>query len=170
MSCFPFLLKLFCFLLALGFVDVSDFHVLSCPVLPRAAPLSSRQNMRARLTKTSVISKQSRPQTRHRARRQRLKERDVGLRVEEMVSPTSATQQVNPKPNQYSRLTNETHFLRNSGLVDFEMWDPYTGNPDQGDISRDLTAEDSLAELRKWGLAHKPPAKNWWAEFGIVTC
>jgi len=94
----------------------------------------------------------------------------VGPRDEEMVSPTSATQQVNPKPNQYSRLTNETRLPRNSGLVDFEMWDPYTGNPDQGDISRDLTAEDSLAELRKWGLAHKPPAKNWWAEFGIVTC
>jgi len=56
-----------------------------------------------------------------------------------------------------------------SGLVDFEMWDPYTSKPDANDLSKDLSAEESLTELWKWGLAHKPPAKNWWAEFGIVT-
>ena len=59
----------------------------------------------------------------------------------------------------------------NSGLVDFEMWDPYpeSNKPDPNDPSKDPSAEESLTELRKWGLAHKPPAKNWWAEFGIVT-
>ena len=57
----------------------------------------------------------------------------------------------------------------NSGLVDFEMWDPYIEKADKRDLSKDLEAEESLTELRKWGLAHKPPAKNWWAEFGIVT-
>jgi hypothetical protein len=58
-----------------------------------------------------------------------------------------------------------------SGLVDFEMWDPYpeSNKPDPNDLSKDPSAEESLTELRKWGLAHKPPAKNWWAEFGIVT-
>jgi hypothetical protein len=57
------------------------------------------------------------------------------------------------------------------------MWDPYPEEElpkDQLDsstvvVSTDLEAEASLTELRKWGLAHKPPAKNWWAEFGIVT-
>jgi hypothetical protein len=51
------------------------------------------------------------------------------------------------------------------------MWDPYTGKePDPNDLSsKDLASEESITELRKWGLAHKPPAKNWWAEFGIVT-
>jgi hypothetical protein len=56
-----------------------------------------------------------------------------------------------------------------SGLVDFEMWDPYIKPPEPNDLPKDLSAEASLTELRKWGLAHKPPAKNWWAEFGIVT-
>jgi len=68
------------------------------------------------------------------------------------------------------------------------MWDPYTvedsikGKPilssSSSSSSKEAEAEteaeaekaESLAELRKWGLAHKPPAKNWWAEFGIVTC
>lgn len=50
-----------------------------------------------------------------------------------------------------------------SGLVDFEMWQPYAG--DMGD-----TAEERTEELQRWGLAHRPPAKNWWAEFGIKTC
>jgi hypothetical protein len=54
------------------------------------------------------------------------------------------------------------------------MWDPYPEeelSDHQRDLSipTDLEAEASLTELRKWGLAHKPPAKNWWAEFGIVT-
>jgi len=51
------------------------------------------------------------------------------------------------------------------------MWDPYTKNPEPDDLPKDLSAEEEelLIELRKWGLAHKPPAKNWWAEFGIVT-
>lgn len=48
------------------------------------------------------------------------------------------------------------HFC--SGLVDFELWHPYSG-----------IEGDSTQELQKWGLAHKPPAKNWWAEFGIHT-
>ena len=50
-----------------------------------------------------------------------------------------------------------------SGLVDFEMWQPYTG--DAGD-----SVEERTEELQRWGLAHRPPAKNWWAEFGIKTC
>jgi hypothetical protein len=58
---------------------------------------------------------------------------------------------------------------KTSGLVDFELWDPYPSKPDANDLSKNPSAEESLTELRKWGLAHKPPAKNWWAEFGIVT-
>jgi hypothetical protein len=63
-----------------------------------------------------------------------------------------------------------TDISKHSGLVDFEMWDPYTGEkPEDKDLIKNLSAEEPLTELRKWGLAHKPPAKNWWAEFGIVT-
>lgn len=50
-----------------------------------------------------------------------------------------------------------------SGLVDFEMWQPYTGDIDD-------SVEERTEELQRWGLAHRPPAKNWWAEFGIKTC
>lgn len=35
-------------------------------------------------------------------------------------------------------------------LVDFELWSPYSG-----------LAGDETEELQKWGLAHRPPAKNW---------
>lgn len=52
-----------------------------------------------------------------------------------------------------------------SGLVDFEMWQPYTG-----DASEDSAEQQRTEELQRWGLAHRPPAKNWWAEFGIKTC
>jgi hypothetical protein len=70
------------------------------------------------------------------------------------IQLTTTSQLTSPKP---------------SGLVDFELWDPYTEKPEDNDLAKDLSAEESLTELRKWGLAHKPPAKNWWAEFGIVT-
>ena len=81
----------------------------------------------------------------------------MGSRDEEMVSFLSLQIKHNRANN------------NNSGLVDFEMWDPYIEKADQRDLSKDLESEESLTELRKWGLAHKPPAKNWWAEFGIVT-
>jgi hypothetical protein len=110
----------------------------------------------------SLWVKQNGPQTRHRARRQRPEERHVGSGDEEMVS--LAHPSIHP-PISAFQLTS------NSGLVDFEMWDPYPepNKPDPNDLSQDPSAEASLTELRKWGLAHKPPAKNWWAEFGIVT-
>lgn len=49
---------------------------------------------------------------------------------------------------------------QSSGLVDFELWEPFSSEMEVG----------RTEELQKWGLAHKPPAKNWWAEFGIHTC
>ncbi|OQO12664.1 hypothetical protein B0A48_02127 [Cryoendolithus antarcticus] len=43
-------------------------------------------------------------------------------------------------------------------LVDFELWTPFSG----------ITPEDEV-ELQTWGLASRPPSRNWWAEFGIKT-
>jgi hypothetical protein len=51
-----------------------------------------------------------------------------------------------------------------SGLVDFEMWQPFSSSD-----ASEMSEKERTEELQKWGLAHRPPAKNWWAEFGIET-
>ena len=54
-----------------------------------------------------------------------------------------------------------------SALVDFEMWQNWSGCKNRvGDVESE---EGQMEDLRRWGLASRPPAKNWWAEFGIET-
>ncbi|KAM0716919.1 hypothetical protein Q7P37_006771 [Cladosporium fusiforme] len=79
---------------------------------------------------------------------------------EEFIATLIRSSNTLPKTQRKNTRTNPACPMP-SGLVDFEFWQAYSNNDEKTEKTEEL--------LQQWGLAHKPPAKNWWAEFGIKT-